>query len=90
MLDNLTRRAQTVGVHFNKRPINSKANKQARIEGLETLVTQGQIVFSRRHKILLEQLRQFPHGKHDDGPDALEMAIQAARYKVGSVCVCGD
>ncbi len=85
MLDNLTRRAQTAGVHFNKRPINSQTNKQARIEGLETLVTQGQIVLSRRHKILLEQLRQFPHGKHDDGPDALEMAIKAARYKVGRV-----
>ena len=87
MLDNLTKRAQLAGVHFNKRPINSQTNKQARIEGLETLVTQGQIVLSRRHKILLEQLRQFPHGKHDDGPDALEMAIKVARYKLGSV-VC--
>jgi predicted phage terminase large subunit-like protein len=83
MLDNLTRRAQQAGVHFHGRPINSQTNKQARIAGLETLVTQGLIVFSRRHQILLEQLRQFPLGKHDDGPDALEMAIQAARYKPG-------
>jgi len=80
MLDNLTRRAQQAGVPFHGRPINSHTNKQARIAGLETLVTQGLIVFSRRHQILLEQLRQFPLGKHDDGPDALEMAIQAARY----------
>jgi len=79
MLDNLTRRAQQAGVHFHGRPVNSQTNKQARIEGLEPLVTQGLIVFSRRHQILLEQLRQFPMGKHDDGPDALEMAIQAAR-----------
>lgn len=86
MLDNLTKRAQLAGVSFNSRPINSKTNKQARIEGLETLVTQGLIVFSRRHQILLEQLRQFPLGKHDDGPDALEMAIQVARYKSGHVC----
>ena len=90
MLDNLTRRAQDVGVRFNSRPINSKTNKQARIAGLEALVTQGLIVFSRRHQILLEQLRQFPLGKHDDGPDALEMAIQVARYKLGRVCVCSD
>jgi predicted phage terminase large subunit-like protein len=80
MLDNLTKRAQQAGVPFHGRPINSHTNKQARIAGLETLVTQGLIVFSRRHQILLEQLRQFPLGKHDDGPDALEMAIQAARY----------
>ncbi len=85
MLDNLTKRAQLAGVSFNSRPINSKTNKQARIAGLEALVTQGLIVFSRRHQILLEQLRQFPLGKHDDGPDALEMAIQVARYKAGSV-----
>ncbi len=90
MLDNLTRRAQLTGVRFNGRPINSQTNKQARIAGLESLVTQGLIVFSRRHQILLEQLRQFPLGKHDDGPDALEMAIQVARYKPGSVYVGGD
>lgn len=88
MLDNLTKRAQHAGVRFNSRPINSKTNKQARIAGLETLVTQGLIVFSCRHKILLEQMRQFPLGKHDDGPDALEMAIQAAQYKTGHVYVC--
>jgi len=85
MLDNLTKRAQLAGVCFNSRPINSKTNKQARIAGLEALVTQGLIVFSRHHQILLEQLRQFPLGKHDDGPDALEMAIQVARYKAGHV-----
>ena len=88
MLDNLTKRAQTAGVRFNPRPINSQTNKQARIAGLETLVTQGLIIFSRRHKILLDQMRQFPLGKHDDGPDALEMAIQVARYKLGHVLVC--
>jgi hypothetical protein len=26
----------------------------------------------------LDQLRQFPVGDHDDGPDALEMAIRLA------------
>lgn len=85
MLDNLTRQAEAADVRFNRRPINSKTNKQAGIESPETLVTQGRIVFSRRHRILLEQLRQFPLGKHDDGPDALEMAIQAARSKQGHV-----
>jgi len=86
-LDNLTKRVRIAGVRFNPHPINSHTNKQARITGLETLVTQGLIVFSWRHQILLEQLRQFPLGKHDDGPDALEMAIQAARYNPGSVVI---
>ncbi|MHC4103507.1 MAG: phage terminase large subunit [Planctomycetota bacterium] len=73
--------------HCHNQSVNSKTNKQARIEGLETLITQGLIVFSRRHQLLLEQLRQFPLGKHDDGPDALEMAIQAARYNPGRVYI---
>ena len=35
-------------------------------------------MFSRRHHTLLEQLRQYPLGAHDDGPDALEMAVSEA------------
>jgi len=27
----------------------------------------------------VEQLRVFPKGKHDDGPDALEMAVRFAK-----------
>lgn len=29
---------------------------------------------------LVEQLRVYPHGDHDDGPDALEMAMELAEY----------
>ena len=36
---------------------------------------QGRIPGAR---LLVEQLRDFPNGDHDDGPDALEMAIRAA------------
>ena len=46
---------------------------------MEPLVTQGVLKFSIRHQLLLEQLRQFPMGAHDDGPDALHMAVQAAQ-----------
>ena len=27
---------------------------------------------------MVEQLRDFPHADHDDGPDALEMAVRLA------------
>jgi predicted phage terminase large subunit-like protein len=30
-------------------------------------------------RLLVQQLREFPLGKHDDGPDALEMAIRGLR-----------
>lgn len=53
-------------------------NKELRIFGMETNITTGQIVFSFRHKELLDQLKYFPRGDHDDGPDALEMALREA------------
>ena len=35
--------------------------------------------FSRKHQQLLQQLTQFPLAKNDDGPDALEMAVNIAQ-----------
>jgi hypothetical protein len=32
---------------------------------------------------LVNQLRDFPLGDHDDGPDALEMAVRLARNALG-------
>jgi len=58
--------------------IKSSSNKRSRIISLEPSVSQGKIQFSRKHALLLEQLTQFPMAKHDDGPDALEMAMQAS------------
>ena len=55
----------------------NRANKQSRIAGLEPQVAQGRIRLCRRHQLLLDQLRQFPLAAHDDGPDALEMAVEA-------------
>ena len=51
----------------------------ADLSQLEPEVTQGIVRFSRRHSLLLDQILQFPLGIHDDGPDALEMAMRLAR-----------
>jgi hypothetical protein len=32
--------------------------------------------------MLLDQLRQFPLAAHDDGPDALEMAVHSSRQLI--------
>jgi len=37
-------------------------------------------------RLLVEQLKQFPLAEHDDGPDALEMAIRLAAEMVRGVC----
>ena len=60
-------------------PVTSRTNKIGRIATLETLVSQGLLLFSRRQHLLLDQLRLFPQASHDDGPDALEMAVALAQ-----------
>ncbi len=55
--------------------INHSSDKLGRIQSLEPLISTGTLRFSRKHRILLDQLRQFPKAAHDDGPDALEMAV---------------
>ncbi len=81
LADNLSARARRAGVRLPLKKITSTANKQVRIESLEPFISQGTLRFSRRQQLLLEQLRQFPLGAHDDGPDALEMAVQAAHRR---------
>ena len=51
---------------------------RGRIQSLQPLISSGTLRLSRRHNTLVDQLRYFPLGAHDDGPDALEMAVSAA------------
>ncbi len=78
LVDQLKAQARAQGKSLPVTPLKNRANKQQRIAALEAEVSQGKLVFSRRHQLLLEQLRAFPLGKHDDGPDALEMAVNTA------------
>jgi len=78
MVDNLEQRAKIVGVRLRLERIESRSNKQSRIANLEPEVAQGRIKFRRRDQLRLDQLRSFPLGAYDDGPDALEMAVHVA------------
>lgn len=52
-------------------------SKEGRIQSLDPYLRNGAIRFVRSPgtKILVQQLQEFPMAAHDDGPDALEMAI---------------
>jgi predicted phage terminase large subunit-like protein len=59
--------------------LNDNDNKRVRIRRLTPLLSRGRLKFkrnSRGAKLLVNQLLEFPVGKHDDGPDALEMAVR--------------
>lgn len=71
-------KAALEGIHVSITPIHNQINKEQRIKQLENYISQGWMKFSTEHELLTEQLRYFPMGTHDDGPDALEMALRCA------------
>lgn len=62
-------------------PIDNRTNKQTRIRRLGPYLSQRRLRFRRGSPgaaLLVDQLRDFPLAAHDDGPDALEMALSLA------------
>lgn len=78
MIDNLKEKARQSNVRLRIKSVTSRSNKRSRIASLEPEIAQGHLRFHRTQQLLLDQLKQFPVGKHDDGPDALEMAVELA------------
>jgi len=86
--DLLAYKAKEKGYAIRINGMTSTANKEARIEGLSGFVENGSIVFQKDENgytsdigLLVEQMLDFPSGKHDDGPDALKYAFDLARDK---------
>ena len=67
--------------HIVPAAIHNQVSKMMRIRRLGSYLSQRKLRFlasSPSTRLLVEQLRDFPCGAHDDGPDALEMAIRLA------------
>ena len=75
--------ATRVGRPISVWHIDHTMNKHARIRStLTQFVMRKEFRFrrsSRGARKLVSQLQEFPKAKHDDGPDALEMAVSLAR-----------
>jgi len=59
--------------------IHNSVNKQLRIRRLGPYLSQRRFRFHKTSpgtQLVVDQLRDFPLGSHDDGPDALEMALR--------------
>ena len=76
--DVMAQRALQEGEYLPIEEINSTQNKDMRIQSLQPFVKNGFIKFSHKHKALLQQMYEYPMGRNDDGPDALEMAVRLA------------
>jgi predicted phage terminase large subunit-like protein len=72
-------KARQMGMILPLVQINNIVNKMTRIRRLGPYLEGRQIRFkanSQGTRLLIEQLRDFPVANHDDGPDALEMALR--------------
>jgi len=61
--------------------MDNRTNKQVRIRRLGPYLAARRLRFksdSPSTRLLVGQLKEFPVGDHDDGPDALEMAVRLA------------
>ncbi len=66
--------------------IDNRVNKLVRIRRIGPYLSSRRLRFkasSPSTRLLVEQMRNFPLGDHDDGPDALEMAIRLAAELLG-------
>jgi predicted phage terminase large subunit-like protein len=69
------------GIPLPLMELNNQVNKLVRIRRLTPYLAQGFLRFKAESpgaRLLVEQLRDFPNCDHDDGPDALEMAVRLA------------
>ena len=79
LADEIRARCRERYVNIPMYSMHNNVNKLVRIRRLTPLLAQHKIKFqrdSRGARLLVEQLRDFPNGDHDDGPDALEMALR--------------
>ncbi len=85
MAKQLQERSTAEGSYLNMEQVKNTTDKKARIESLQPMIKSGAIQLSRRFIILLEQqMKYFPKGAHDDGLDALEMAIRLCKQGGGA------
>lgn len=73
--DNLKRKAEEEGVSVHIKGIRTHSDKILRIQSLQPDIKNGRVRFKQDQQKLIEQLVNFPHAGHDDGPDALEMLV---------------
>jgi len=69
----LVKRGAARGIPIPAVPVTPHRDKTLRIESLQPHILNGLIRLHPSQTMLLQQLRHWPKGDHDDGPDCLEM-----------------
>lgn len=86
------REAAKDNIHLPLYGINNHVSKVVRIRSLGSYFAQQRIRVRNTPgaRLLVQQLRDFPHGTNDDGPDALEMAVRLLKHLLGEATEHGS
>lgn len=76
--DVMAKKSVEVGEYLPIEEITSVQSKNVRIESLQPFIKNKYLKFNQKHKTLLQQFKEYPMGKNDDGPDGVEMAVRLA------------
>ena len=71
--------------HTRLKQIKQRTRKALRIEALLPEIQSGKLRFKKNMRSVLEQFEMYPMHKHDDAPDAISMAYDAAKGGVVTV-----
>lgn len=82
--DVMAKKSLEVGEYLPIEEISSTQSKNVRIESLQPFIKNKYLKFNPKHKTLLQQFKEYPMGKNDDGPDGVEMAVRLALSIKGS------
>lgn len=79
LAEQIAAESERQGINGHVVHLHNHIDKRARIRSLTPLLASHRLRFRGDHagtKMLVDQLRAFPLDRHDDGPDALEMAVR--------------
>lgn len=87
LVDDIGDAAKERSVDLKIRKLENTINKELRIRRNGPYLSRRELRFRRSpgSQRCVDQLRDFPNGDHDDGPDALEMALRIAETSIGDV-----
>lgn len=77
--EQLAKASAKAGLYIPIEEVQQTTDKVMRIQSMQPDIKNKYVKFNKRHKILIEQLVQFPMAAHDDGPDALQGCISIAK-----------
>lgn len=83
LAQDFARQSREKGIQLPIFGLTNTVNKQVRIRRLGPYLAQGAVRLRANRpgtRLLYQQLRDFPVGQHDDGPDALEGALRLGIY----------